>query len=100
MGPVAVFYSCSRVTGSFRKQRTTAYERQNWSLDEAGWEDSECVAYLRFSRAEIRSLIQEFKLVVVWVDSRRDQKYARVPEQIYLIMIAICSRLKKNLILA
>ncbi|KAF8426732.1 hypothetical protein EV426DRAFT_641117 [Tirmania nivea] len=55
-----------------RYRAPVAYERQNWSLGEAGWGDSECLAYLRFSRAEIQSLIEEFKLAEVWVDSERD----------------------------
>ena len=34
-----------------------AYEWKNWSLADAGWGDTECLEYLRCSKAEIRELI-------------------------------------------
>lgn len=44
-----------------------AYEKKEWSLADSGWGETECLEYLRFSRAEIMELINYLGLAE-WVD--------------------------------
>ena len=74
------------------------YEKKNWLLVDTGWGDTECLEYLRFSRAEIVELIRHLGLVE-WVDSttKAPGGYARYAEQglcILLYRLASPGRLK------
>jgi len=74
------------------------YDKKNWSLVDAGWGDTECLEYLRFSRAEIVELIRHLGLAE-WVDSttKAPGRYARCAEQglcMLLYRLALPGRLK------
>ena len=65
-----------------------AYQKKNWSLAEAGWGDTECLEYLRFSQGEIRQLIQNLGLAE-WVNSEQKVPggYARSEEQGFCMLL-------------
>jgi len=71
-----------------RYREPIAYERKNWSLAGAGWGDTECLEYLRFTRAEIVELVRNLGLAE-WADSavKMPGGYRRCPEQALCILL-------------
>lgn len=65
-----------------------AYEKRNWSLADAGWGDTECLEYLRFSQVEITELIRHLGLAE-WVDDtvKMPGGYSRCAEQGFCMLL-------------
>ena len=63
-------------------------EKKVWSRVDLGWGDTECIEYLRFSRAEITERINPLGLAE-WVDSRVKilGRYAMCTEQTLCVLL-------------